>query len=349
MPRMYDEVKPGPTGNVTLQSLTVLRGMSMTTRTHTTVLENPDGTVAPAAERTRSNFAQKRELVSDYTIHNRLIPSTDQRLGRNVHHDSRSRAFAFRPERLTTYVSVLHQRYIPILDQGDIGSCTGNAATGHIGSGDFYAPVQGLFTGTETTAVGLYEAATALDSYTGTYPPNDTGSDGLSVAKAAQKAGFISGYLHTFSFDDFMAAVQKQPVIVGVNWYSNMFNPDARGLVTIPKGDTVSGGHEFVIRGYDDAYQELLADNSWGMGWGAQGTFRIGLATMKRLLAEDGDCTMFVPLTSAPPQPTPPVPSGTDAALVSAGNAWEKSILSKISKAGKFRTAFDAWKAAKGY
>jgi hypothetical protein len=293
-------------------------------------------------------------MSESFTVTRKTIDSSDPRLGRHVNHDSRSRAFAFRAPVAVTYKSVLHERYIPILDQGDLGSCTGNAATGHIGTGDFYAPAVALhptFSGDETEALALYSKATELDGYSGTYPPNDTGSDGLSVAKAAKQAGFISGYLHTFSFDDFMAAVQKQPVIVGVNWYSNMFNPDGRGLVTIPKGDTVEGGHEFVIRGYDDPTGELLADNSWGTGWGAAGSFRLDSATMKRLLSEDGDCTMFVPLTSSPPVPDPvtPVPSGADAALVTAGNAWEKSILSKISKAGKLRSAFDNWKAANGY
>jgi hypothetical protein len=291
-------------------------------------------------------------MSESFTIHRKIIPSNDPRLGRHVNHDSRSRAFAFRAPASVTYKTVLHERFIPILDQGDLGSCTGNAATGHLGSGDFYATLAGKgFSGDEQEALDLYSKATELDGYSGTYPPVDTGSDGLSVAKAAKAFGFISGYLHTFSFDDFMAATQKQPVIVGVNWYGNMFNPDADGVVTIGQRDTIEGGHEFVVRGYDDARQHVLADNSWGAGWGVNGSFRIPLATMERLLSEDGDCTMFVPLTSAPPQPDPvtPVPPAADAALVAAGDAWEKSIISKISKAGKFRSAFDNWKAANGY
>jgi hypothetical protein len=34
-------------------------------------------------------------------------------------------------------------RRIPVLDQGDLGSCTGNAATGVLGSEPFYGTLPG--------------------------------------------------------------------------------------------------------------------------------------------------------------------------------------------------------------
>jgi hypothetical protein len=294
-----------------------------------------------------------------YTITRNIIASRDPRLKRHVNHDSRSRQYAFRAPRSATYGNVLWPRSIPILDQGDLGSCTGNAATGHLGSGAFFATLPTSFHGDENQAKTLYSKATALDSYAGTYPPTDTGSDGLSVAKAAQAFGFISGYRHTFAFADFMAAVQQQPVIVGVNWYEGFYDPDANGVINLAAGDQVAGGHEFVVRGYDADKAQLLADNSWGPGWAVAGSFRIPTAVMTRLLSEDGDCTMFTPLTEPAPVPTPvpptpgPTPPGpvpaADAALLGAGNAWEKSVLSKISKAGKMRSAFDGWKKANGY
>lgn len=294
--------------------------------------------------------------MTSYSAFRSVIPRTDPRLGRHVNHDSRSRGFAFRAPVAQSYVSVIHERHIPILDQGDLGSCTGNAAVGHIGTGQFYAPVVEAkvpFTGDEKQALALYGLATQLDGYSGTYPPNDTGSDGLSVAKAAQKAGLISGYLHTFTWDDFMAAVQKQPVIVGTNWYEGMFDPDASGLISI--SGQIAGGHEYLIRGYDANRGVLLQDNSWGPSWGVAGSSYFPVAVMKRLLSEDGDATMFVPLSSPapapvdPPAPQPGVIPAEDQGLLSAGNVWEKTVLSRISKAGKMRTAFDAWKSAKGY
>jgi hypothetical protein len=53
------------------------------------------------------------------------------RLGRHVEHDPRSRKFGAAPERMSgTRDYVLHRRHGQILDQGDLGSCTGNALTG---------------------------------------------------------------------------------------------------------------------------------------------------------------------------------------------------------------------------
>jgi hypothetical protein len=65
-----------------------------------------------------------------------------------------------------------------------------------------------------------------------------------------------------------------------------------------------------MLRGIDLAAMEFWGDNSWGRSWGLSGSFRIGFATMERLLAEQGDATAFTPLSQPPPVPVPvpPVP-----------------------------------------
>src|SRR5207344_2186389 len=55
-----------------------------------------------------------------------------KRLGRHVWHDSRSRAYAFTLP--VTLKTALHERMIPILDQGNKGSCVGNAVVGACGT-----------------------------------------------------------------------------------------------------------------------------------------------------------------------------------------------------------------------
>src|SRR5262245_50700699 len=71
------------------------------------------------------------------TIIRERIPSTDPRLRRHVHHDSESRRYAFDTAGLTL-VSTKHQRRIPVLDQGQLGSCTGNAGVGCLGTDPYY-------------------------------------------------------------------------------------------------------------------------------------------------------------------------------------------------------------------
>jgi hypothetical protein len=242
------------------------------------------------------------------------------RLGRHVRHDPRSKRY---PHRRTggPLVSVRHQRHIPILNQGSLGSCTGNATEGALGCSPFFEAIPPANSARpsatdadldEQQAVGLYSAATKLDDYDGAYPPVDTGSDGLSVAKAAQQAGLISVYTLCFSIDGFLDALGKQPVITGVNWYSSFDSPDENGIVTLPRSATVRGGHEFVLTEIDADRELIGADNSWDLTWGLQGRFYIPFAVYERLLSEEGDATVFVPLDQPAPTPTPD--PGDDAA-----------------------------------
>lgn len=236
----------------------------------------------------------------------RLIPETvveGKRLGRHVNHDPRSLAYQVGVS--GDIHIVLWDRQTVVLDQGNLGSCTGNAACGVLGTSPvFDALPAGHVALDEKEAVTLYSQATQLDSEPGTYPPTDTGSDGLSVAKAAKAQGLISGYLHATSIAAMNTALMSGPVIVGVNWYEGFDNPDrTTGLVTI--SGSVRGGHEFEVVGYDPSIDTYTAVNSWGTSWGVNGRFRFTGKDMARLLKEQGDCTQLLPLSVPAPIPTP--------------------------------------------
>lgn len=250
------------------------------------------------------------------------------RLGRHVEHDPRSRAYALSEDLLPgTYTSAVHQVFIPVLDQGQLGSCTGHAAEALVGTDPLYGAIPGDVAARPTgdagvdhaQAVALYSAATRLDSIRGMYPPTDTGSTGVAVAKAAQKAGLIAGYQHAFSLDAALKALSVMPLIVGVNWYEGFDSPDPSGFVSI--SGAVRGGHEFLLYGIDAAAQRVMARNSWGPSWGAAGCFSFGFDDLGRLLAEQGDATAFVPLTQPAPTPTP-TPDAVDQAMAAAARSW---------------------------
>jgi hypothetical protein len=235
-----------------------------------------------------------------------------KRLGRHVRHDPRSLNYRYPAAAAGALASVRHKRQIPVLDQGNLGSCTGNAALGAVGTGALYdalpaspRPSTTDAVADESMAVGLYSAATKLDSYAGGYPPTDTGSDGLSVAKACQQAGLISGYQHCTSLNSALAALSKQPVITGVSWYDSFDQPDSKGLVTITRGAQVRGGHEFVVDELLVAEQLVGFTNSWNESWGVKGRAYMPWGDFDRLLHESGDVTVFVPASQPAPTPTP--------------------------------------------
>jgi hypothetical protein len=216
-----------------------------------------------------------------------------RRLGRHVHHDPRSRDYVIPPAVIKT---VRWERRIPVFNQGSIGSCTGQAAAGVLGSDPFYPTMRQVVD--EATAVAIYELATQLDPYPGRYPPEDTGSNGLAAAKACQRYGFIRKYRHALHLRGVKWGLQSAPMIVGTNWYSSMDNPDPSGMVDVT--GSVRGGHEYECVGYDHETDVFEFVNSWGDGWGDGGHFRMTGASLRRLLAEDGDATLFLPAWPTP-------------------------------------------------
>ena len=242
-------------------------------------------------------------------MYTRQIPNHGTgRLGRHVEHDPRSRNYSYR--RSLPITSVQHMSYIDILDQGQLGSCTGNAAVGALGYAPFWESLSASLLD-EDLAISVYSQATVEDSFPGVYPPTDTGSSGLAVAKVLQGRGLISGYRWMFSYLDALGALMQAPVIVGTNWYEGMFYPDATGRVTI--SGAVAGGHEYILDGYDAEAGKgfggvVWCRNSWGADWGVQGRFAMFGATLQRLLEQDGDAILFSAADEPAPVPVPPDP-----------------------------------------
>lgn len=213
----------------------------------------------------------------------------------------------FQARRATEQRSVLWGHHAPILNQGQTGSCTGNA-TAQLINTDPFAPARPNGYLTEADALKIYKLATTLDDVPGQYPPTDTGSTGVAAAQAGEQLGYFTDYTHALDFDHFTAALQVQPVIVGTNWYNDMFTPGAKGFLT-PTGP-LEGGHEYLALGVDYENKFITFLNSWGASWGANGRFYITFDDFSMLLSNQGDAT--APIVNASPQPAPkpaPVPA----------------------------------------
>lgn len=82
------------------------------------------------------------------------------------------------------------------------------------------------------------------------------------------------------------------PVVVGTNWYDDMFYPNSRGLIKAT--GSIAGGHAYLISGYNTRNGLFRGKNSWGRGWGRLGRFSIPAEDMSRLISEDGEICLAV-------------------------------------------------------
>jgi len=244
--------------------------------------------------------------ASSFVVEHKRFDPSDPRLGRHVEHDSRSKEprFVVRAMAKTKLKTTYWPTEAPGLDQGQVGSCTGNASAQLINC-ELWTQIRekilghGVFAD-EAYALKIYHENTVLDGYPGTYPPDDTGSSGLAAAKSLQKLGLASSYKHSLSVSELISGLQTGPCIVGTNWTKGMFNPDKNFYVK-PTG-TVDGGHEFWCVGCDLEKEELWFRQSWGASWGTEipnvcpsQAFRITIANFTKLLAAQGDATFPVP------------------------------------------------------
>ena len=215
------------------------------------------------------------------------------RLGRGVWHDPRSLDYEAQTARRLK--PVLHEpgpgTVLP-LDQASVGSCTTEALCAALSCApDFHGRVF-----TQDDAYTGYSRETANEGEP--WPPNDPGGSGLAACKAGKQLGWLKSYRHAFGLTAALKALVLRPNIWGMNWYDTFDHPDpATGIVTITPDAFIRGGHEVCAT-------EIILDkeligfwNSWGR-WGLNGTgrFYMSFSTAERLLAEEGDVTVPMPL-----------------------------------------------------
>lgn len=262
-------------------------------------------------------------------------PRDGMHLGRHVDHDPRSRSYAAPVLPESAIVSVTWERRVPILNQGQVSSCTGNALTGLLGTDSagrtasstvsVAADSHGVFTAgvrtlDEAFAVDAYTLNTWLDNIPGHMPDQDTGSSSLACGKTGKALGLLSGYAHAFSYAAMVSALQSGPVLLGIPWYNSMFEPASDGRIRVDPASGLAGGHELVSRQYDAGADEVWVDNSWGTPWGVGGRGYFAGSDLRKLLAARGD--VLVPVfASVPPVPPAPGPVATGAQVAAAVRA----------------------------
>lgn len=219
-------------------------------------------------------------------------PDNPYRLGRHQVHD----ALDAMPERDAACVldllkpirSVVHQELQAVFDQGQLGSCTANAALGVLVTAPYgHAGVSY----TEDDAVALYSLETKIDDsqIPGEYPPDDTGSSGPWSMLALEKQGKVRSFVHSRSVHHSLLLLNEGPISIGVPWYRSMFKPDSRSQITVDESSGVAGGHQVAIVANDATDRHVVIRNSWGPNWGSNGHAFLSWSDLETLFGQGGD------------------------------------------------------------
>jgi len=195
------------------------------------------------------------------------------------------------------HYSVTWPTYAPILDQGETSGCTGftgadlvNTA-GYVGS-RLRVEHSKRYLNNEH-GLDFYHLNTLADEWPEAYPPVDSGSSILAMAKVLKRLGFITGYSWADNFPAMLDALSKGPVMMGTLWTSDMSEPDSSGLIR-PTGDLV-GGHAYIARGKNYRKRRIRCRNHWRRDWGLDGEFEVGFDDMEWLLSQQGECVVTLP------------------------------------------------------
>lgn len=189
------------------------------------------------------------------------------------------------------------RRAIPILDQGNIGSCVAHGAR---------TAFDALFVdkkeiGFWPSRLFIYYTGRSIE-HTRDYDSGLQVRDGLKALvdvgvpdedlwpyhtdmftahppHEAYKNAFLPGHqghayhrLSSSILEIQRAIVAGLPVVIGFSVYTSFFGTPSSGIMPATSG-RMEGGHCVTIEGYDDIKEQVICRNSWGDRWGAQGYF----------------------------------------------------------------------------
>lgn len=223
----------------------------------------------------------------------------DRRLDRIPQFDEKSRQYPIRslistenPLRSYTW-RVEESKNVPLnLDQGSEGACVGFGFTHELAARPVV--VSGL---TNQFARELYWDVQKNDPWPGgSYEGAEEFYEGTSVlsgAKTLLDRGHYSAYHWAFSEREVALAVgYRGPVVLGLNWYSDMFDTDENGFIH-PTGEW-AGGHCLLAQAINVKGDYYWLWNSWGSSWGVNGRAKIKRSDLALLLAQDGEACLPV-------------------------------------------------------
>jgi len=184
-------------------------------------------------------------------------------------------------------------------DQGDLGSCTGNAIAGAIELLEMKHPTAGfkdisrlfiyynerVYINTVRQDSGAYirdgiKSVAKIGAAAEILWPYDPAKFARKPSKKAYTDATnrkFSSYLRISTFNDQLACLNDgYPFVFGFSVYESFMSDTvaSNGIVPMPQpSEKQMGGHAVLAVGYDSTKKQVIVRNSWGSGWGDKGYF----------------------------------------------------------------------------
>ncbi len=177
------------------------------------------------------------------------------------------------------------------IDQGDTGTCQGQAHTNLLIAGPIVHPdIPDLSDphDAESYAVGVYVEATGDSTL-------QEGAYTRQVLKVLVARGLIGAYHRAASVDEMIDWVLNGgPICHGTSWFRSMDKVSdeyGNAYLRVDEASGVRGGHITCYTGVDLAPAEgppyFRGENSWGPDWAHDGTYRIPIDDVRMLFVGD--------------------------------------------------------------
>jgi C1A family cysteine protease len=212
--------------------------------------------------------------------------------------DARDKLYTARPKAALPSEFDLRPSMPPVYDQGQLGSCTGNAIAGAMeyerdrqGLSDFvparlfiYYNERALEGTVSSDSGAVIRDGIKVVNKDGVCPeslwPYDIGVFAVKPPKRCYVAAVTDRavqYLAIQTLGDLKDAVcSNLAVVFGFTVYESFQSPAVAqtGVMPMPKpGEATVGGHAVMAVGYSDPKGQVIVRNSWGASWGDAGYF----------------------------------------------------------------------------
>lgn len=225
----------------------------------------------------------------------RVWSTSDPRLDWVTQHDHRSKNFRVGSVIREVVIKPKKWEAGKTLDQGQEGACVG------FGWVQEFMSAPRPFTRVsvkraEGYAREFYKECQRYDEWEG---EAYEGTSVLAGAQTAMRRKMIEGYRWCFSIEEVRdAVVALGPVVIGIPWYSKMYQTRSSGLVEV--GGDLVGGHCILVdeyhpgkritgEDYEARFHGFGWHNSWGEGYGVGGRGFIRYEDLRDLLSTWGE------------------------------------------------------------